>query len=78
VSLKNDCPQLSHPPGLIFSANASQRQPTQSRICGSVGETVHSRGQPPCAIESVSLIDKARFDQLSEQAQRYRKGDDTP
>ena len=77
-SLRNDCPQLSHPPGLIFSANTSQRDAAQSRICGEVGETVHSRGQPPCAIESVTLIDKARFDQLSEEAKRYRKGDSTP
>jgi hypothetical protein len=72
VTLKSACPKLSHPPGLIFSHSNNQGI-DQGRICGSVGETVHSRGQPPCAIESVQLIDKSRYQQLSDQAARYRK-----
>lgn len=74
VTLKNDCPQLSHPPGLIFRTSANHQGMTEGRICGSIGETVHSRGMPPCAIESVRLIDKARYDQLSDKARRYRAG----
>ncbi|WP_426700322.1 DUF6491 family protein [Rhodanobacter sp. Col0626] len=70
VTLQNDCPQLSHPPGLIF--RSSQSGINEGRICGSIGETVRSRHQPACAIESVSLIDKARFEQLTEDAKHYR------
>ncbi|MEP7184959.1 MAG: DUF6491 family protein [Rhodanobacter sp.] len=73
VTLKNDCPQLSHPPGLIFRTSPNHQGLTEGRICGSIGETVHSRGQPPCAIESVRLIDKVHYNQLSDEAKRYRK-----
>lgn len=72
VTLKSSCPNLSHPPGLIFS-RSNQQGVAQGRICGSVGETVHSRGQPPCAIQSVQLIDSQRYHQLSDEAERYRK-----
>jgi hypothetical protein len=65
VKLQSACPQLRHPPGLIFTANAANTSANNGRICGEVGETVHSQGQPPCAIESVQRIDKRRFDQLN-------------
>lgn len=77
VTLRHECPKLSHPPGLIFSHSNNQGT-DQGTICGSVGETVHSRGQPPCAIQSVQLIDKARYQQLSDQATLYRKGRAAP
>jgi hypothetical protein len=77
VTLRHECPKLSHPPGLIFSHSNSQGI-AQGSICGSVGETVHSRGQPPCAIESVQLIDRSRYQQLSEQATRYRNSGAMP
>lgn len=72
VTLQNDCPNLSHPPGLIF--RSSPAGISEGRICGSVGETVHSQNQPACAIQSVSLIDKARFEQLTKDAKHYRAG----
>ncbi len=75
VTLKNNCPHLNHPPGLIFRSSPSHTGINQGRICGALGETVRSSNQPPCAIESVSKIDKARFTQLSGQARRYRQGD---
>lgn len=75
VTLQVDCPQLSHPPGLIFKANQSNAVVNQGRICGEVGETVRTRGRPPCPIESVSLIDKARFTQLTKDAKHYNGGD---
>lgn len=78
VTLKSDCPQLSHPPGLIFRSSPNHQGMTQGRICGSIGETVHSRGQPPCAIESVNLIDETHYKQLTEQARRYSKGGALP
>lgn len=77
VTLSHRCPQLSHPPGLIFG-HSNHQGVDQGRICGSIGETVHSRDQPPCAIKSVQLIDKARYQQLSDEAARYRKNGAAP
>lgn len=79
VTLQSACPRLGIPPrGLIFRPNRSNALVNQGRICGEVGETVHSRNQPPCAIESVSKIDKPRFDQLSARAKRHSSGADQP
>ncbi len=79
VTLQSACPRLgTPPPGLIFRANPSNAVVNRGRICGEVGETVHSRYQPPCAIESVSKIDKPRFDQLSARAQRHGNGAEQP
>jgi len=79
VTLQSACPRLgTPPPGLIFRANPSNAIVNRGRICGEVGETVHSRYQPPCAIESVSKIDKARFDQLSAHALRHGSGAEQP
>lgn len=76
IDLKNDCPQLNHPPGLIFRANASNKSVNQGRICGETGEAVHSRNQPPCAIQSVRLIDKVTFDAL--EAKARQQGSNSP
>lgn len=79
VTLRNDCPRLgTPPPGLIFRANPSNAVNNRGRICGENGETVHSRYQPACAIESVSRIDKDRFDQLSVKAKRHGNGAEHP
>lgn len=78
VTLQGACPQLRHPPGLIFRTSPSNAGTSQHRICGDIGETVHSRNQPPCAIQSVSKIDKARFDQLTVDAKRYEGDKATP
>jgi hypothetical protein len=79
VKLQSDCPRLGmSPAGLIFRPNRSNAVVNQGRICGEVGETVHSRNQPPCAIESVSKIDKPRFDALSAHAKRHGSGADQP
>ncbi|MEO7073206.1 MAG: DUF6491 family protein [Rhodanobacter sp.] len=65
VILQTACPQLRHPPGLIFRANAANTSANGGRICGEVGESVRSQGQAPCAIERIQRIDKTRFDQLN-------------
>lgn len=70
VKLQGACPQLRHPPGLMFQANAANTSSNDGRICGEVGETVRSRGQPPCAIQSVQRIDKIRFDRLDAARKR--------
>lgn|SRR3546814_434928 len=79
VTLQSTCPRLgTPPPGLIFQANPSNASVNRGRICGEVGETVHSRYQPPCAIQSVRMIDKAHFDQLSAKATRHGNGAEQP
>jgi uncharacterized protein DUF6491 len=72
VTLQSECPRLGIAPvGLMFRPNRSNAAVNQGRICGEVGETVRSRNQPPCAIQSVSKIDKPRFDELAAQAKRH-------
>lgn len=44
------------------------------RICGDIGETVSARYQPPCAIQSVKIISKQRFEALEKRAQRGDSG----
>jgi hypothetical protein len=79
VTLQSECPRLGMAPaGLMFRANPSNTVVNQGRICGEVGETVRSRNQPACAIQSVSKIDKARFDELAAQAKRHGSGADQP
>lgn len=78
VTLKSSCPKLSHPPALVFGHSNGGQGIDQGRICGSIGETVRSRNQPPCAIESVRLIDKAHYQQLTDDATRFRKSGAMP
>lgn len=79
VTLQSDCPRLGMPPaGLIFQPNQSNAVVNRGRICGEVGESVRSRNQPPCAIQSVSRIEQTRFDQLSAKASRHGSGADQP
>lgn len=79
VDLQNDCPRLGlGPPGLLFHANPSNQAVNAGRICGEVGETVSSPQQPPCAIQSLKIIDKAAFDRLAIEAKRHGSGADQP
>ncbi len=79
VGLQARCPRLGQPPaGLIFHPNRSNRTLGMYRICGEVGETVSSYHQPPCAIQSVRMVDKAEFDRLSAKARRSGSGADQP
>jgi hypothetical protein len=75
VKLQADCPRLGYPPkGLMFHSNPANQAVMPWRICGEAGETVRSRNQPPCAIQSVRRIDKAQFDQLRKRALRQGSG----
>lgn len=79
IGLQNDCPRLAMPPtGLVFRASASNQAVGENRICGDLGETVRSQQQPPCAIQSATLIDKAEFDRLAKQSKRSGSGADQP
>lgn len=79
VKLRSDCPRLgTPPPGLMFRPNASNAVNNRGRICGESGETVRSRQQPPCAIESVSMLNKVSFDKLGAQARQHGNGAEQP
>lgn len=56
--------------GLMFLASPADKATQPDRICGSIGERVRARNQPPCAIQSLSVIDQATFDGLRAKA-RY-------
>lgn len=79
VHLKADCSRLGiGVPGFLLHASASGKAVGEGRICGGLGETVSARDQPPCAISSVEMIDKARFDQLRKHAARHGSGAELP
>jgi len=79
VRMQNDCPRLGvGVPGLLFRANPSNKAVGNGRICGEAGETVQARDQPPCAIASVSRIDKTQFDAMRKHAARQGSGADQP
>jgi hypothetical protein len=81
VKLQADCPRLGIGQSLRFRANESNKVAGLGAICGEAGETVRSRDQPPCAIQSVGKIDKAQFDQLEATATQHGfmgKGSKTP
>lgn len=68
VKLQADCPRLGIGQSVVFRANESNRATGWGAICGEAGETVRSRDQPPCAVQSVAKINKDEFDKLEDQA----------
>lgn len=71
VKLQAVCPWLGSGQSLRFRANRSNQAVGMWSLCGEAGETVSSRYQPPCGVQSVAKIDKAQFDQLSSQAIKH-------
>ncbi|WP_243039751.1 DUF6491 family protein [Dyella sedimenti] len=71
VKLRTRCPRLGIGQSLRFQANPSNRTVGMGALCGEAGETVASRDQAPCPVQSVAKIDKARFDRLSAKATRH-------
>ncbi|MGN6280502.1 DUF6491 family protein [Frateuria sp.] len=79
VHLKADCPRLGiGVPGFLLEASESGKSVGGGRICGDLGESVSAREQPPCAISSVEMVDKARFEQMREHAARHGSGAELP
>lgn len=71
------CPRLGkYGAGLFF--HPSHGKMGAFRICGDLGETVSSRDQPPCAIQSVKLISKKQFETIDKRAQRSGSGAEQP
>jgi hypothetical protein len=79
VHLQADCPRLGiGVPGFLLRANESNKAAGGGRICGEVGETVSARDQPPCAISSITMVDKAGFDRMRKHAARHGTAAETP
>lgn len=75
VKLQVACPRLSYgPPTLLFHSNRANQAVIPFSICGEAGESVRALHQPPCPIQSVRKIDKAKFDKLSAHASRSGSG----
>lgn len=69
VKLKASCDKLGiGNPGVQFVPSEADKASAPLRICGGVGEKVRSKIQPPCAIDSVSLIDQAAFNDYRAKA----------
>ena len=79
VHLKADCPRLGiGVPGFLLRASESGKSVGGGRICGDLGESVSARDQPSCAISSVDVVDKAKFEQMRGHALRHGSGADMP
>ncbi|HET7359250.1 MAG TPA: DUF6491 family protein [Rhodanobacteraceae bacterium] len=75
VKTRNACPRLGrYGTGIRFRPSNDKQVTLPGRICGDVGETVSSRAQPPCAVQSVQRIDTAQFEALRSQAVRHGNG----
>jgi hypothetical protein len=71
VNLQADCQKLGiGNPGLAFVPNQAEKA-VGYRICGAVGEKVRSRYQPPCGIQSVSLISEDQFNSYRTKAKYH-------
>jgi hypothetical protein len=71
VKLQAVCPQLGIGQSLRFRANRSNMAVGMGALCGEAGETVASRDQPPCGVQSITKMDKAQFEQLSAKAVQH-------
>ncbi|WP_430390737.1 DUF6491 family protein [Dyella sp. 20L07] len=71
VKLQAVCPQLGIGQSLRFRPNRSNLAAGMGALCGEAGETVSSRDQPPCGVQSVTKIDKPQFEQLGAKAMHH-------
>lgn len=71
IKLQAKCPQLGIGQSLRFRPNRANQAAGMGAMCGEAGETVASRDQPPCAIQSIAKIDKTQFDSLSSKSKEH-------
>lgn len=71
IKLQAKCPRLGIGQSLRFRPNQGNQAAGMGAMCGEAGETVASRDQPPCAVQSIIKIDKARFDALGSKASKH-------
>lgn len=71
MTTQHACQKLGrHGASIRFTPSSGNLAVSMPRMCGDIGELVSSRGQPSCAIESVKMISKQRFDDLTSHARR--------
>ncbi|HUA79764.1 MAG TPA: DUF6491 family protein [Dyella sp.] len=72
VKIHAACPQLGiGSSGLMFVPSKADKATTPMRMCGGAGEMVRAKGQPACAIDSISLIDEATFNSMRNKAKYH-------
>ncbi|WP_201315056.1 DUF6491 family protein [Dyella sp. EPa41] len=71
IKLQATCPQLGIGQSLRFRPNRGNQAAGMGAMCGEAGETVASRDQPPCAVQSISKIDKTQFDSLGSKSRQH-------
>lgn len=71
IKLQAKCPQLGIGQSLRLRPNRANQAAGMGAMCGEAGETVASRDQPPCAVQSIAKIDKAQFDSLGRKASKH-------
>jgi hypothetical protein len=74
VKTKVSCPRMTLGGGLHFRTSQSDRAVGGMRICGGISEEIVRRDDPPCAIRSVSTIDKATFERLGKKSKQRGSG----
>lgn len=67
VELAGRCPALQWTHTLVFRGD-----PVRGRICGGVGDVVHTRDYP-CRVQGLSLLDDAQYDALRDARSRARQ-----
>lgn len=71
IKLQAKCPHLGIGQNLSFRPNRANLAAGMGAMCGESGETLASRDQPPCAVQSIAKIDKAQFDALGSKASKH-------
>jgi hypothetical protein len=68
------CPRMGIGGGVRFKSSPANQAMGGGRICGSIGEQIVRRDDPPCQIISVEEIDKATYKQLEKKAKQKGAG----
>ncbi|WP_205746307.1 DUF6491 family protein [Dyella amyloliquefaciens] len=71
IKLQAKCPYLGIGQNLSFRPNRANLAAGMGAMCGEAGETLASRDQPPCGVQSIAKIDKAQFDALGRKASKH-------
>ncbi|MGY3231177.1 hypothetical protein ACVWWJ_002661 [Luteibacter sp. HA06] len=74
VKTKVSRPRMTLGDGLHFRTSQSDRAVGGMRICGGISEEIVRRDDPPCAIRSVSTVNKATFERLGKKSKQRGSG----
>lgn len=79
IKLKASCDKLGiGNPGVEFIPNNADKASAPLRMCGGAGTMVRSNIQPPCAVDTISLIDEPTFDRYRTRAKYHSTSSQQP